>query len=113
VVSYRVIENIGSYQEELTMRWTRKIKIFTFAAAAFAVLMLASPGYSWNGGYHRGYGGHYRQGYHNSYGHRYYSHDYHKGHWRYGYHSRYHAPAVSFAFPFPLFLPGFSFYIGP
>jgi hypothetical protein len=95
------------------MRIARSVRIFTFVAAVFAVLMLAAPGYSWNGRYHHGNGGHYNHGYHHGY--RHYGH----GNWNgyYGarsypyYRSYYYAPSVSFGFPF--FLPGFSFYFGP
>jgi hypothetical protein len=106
------------------MRMVKRFKILSFVTAVFAVLMLAAPGYSWTGQQHRGHG------YHNTnYGHRNFGHGYYNGHRRYGhgswngyysasrypyyYRSGYYAPSVSLAFPFPFFLPGFSFYIGP
>jgi len=111
------------------MRIVRKIKILSFVTAFFAALMLAAPGYSWTGQYNHGSGGYRNHGYHNNYGHHQYGHGYYNGHRRYGhgswngyygassypyyYRSRYYAPSVSFALPFPFFLPGFAFYIGP
>jgi hypothetical protein len=125
VVGYRVINSIEKFLEVTAMRTVRKIKILAFVTAVFAVLMLAAPGYSWTGQQNRGSGGNYSHGYQNNHrGHHQYGHGYYNGHRRYGHgawngyyrvsrYPRYYAPSVSVGFPFPFFLPGFSFYVGP
>ena len=137
LLSDTVVNGIQRVQEVIAMRIVRKIKIFSVVTAVLAVLMLAAPGYSWTGQRDRGDGGYYNPGYHNkNYGYRHYGHGYHNGyrhhghyngyrHYGYGswngyyrapyypryYGPRYYAPSISLAFP--LFVPGFSLYIGP
>ncbi len=107
----------------------RKIKILSFLAALCTVFMVAAPGYSWNGQYRHGSGGSYNRGHHYNYGHHYNGHGYYNGYRNYGhrswngyyaggyhrsyYYPYYYGPSVSLALPFPFFLPGFAFYVGP
>ncbi len=96
------------------MKFIRKFKVMSFVVVV-AILLLAAPGYSWtHGGGYNGYG--YRGGYHHNYHSGY--HAYRGAYAPYGYrpyygYSGYYGPSVSFSMPFPLVLPGFSFYVGP
>lgn len=119
----RTFEDFGEVSK---MKAYGKVRIFPVVAALFAVLLLSAPGHSWAGRNDRGFGGYYNSSYHNTnggynhngYGYRHHSRGFLGGYYGGGYYPyynrpSYYGPSVSVAFPFPFFLPGISFYIGP
>ncbi|MHC1727697.1 MAG: hypothetical protein AB9866_17125 [Syntrophobacteraceae bacterium] len=95
------------------MKLISRIKKTLVTTGVLALLMIPATGYSWTHDQDFGCPHGYRT-YHSSY----YGHGYNGGHNRYyngGWdrHNHYTSHGRYYASPFSIFLPGFSFYIGP
>ncbi len=95
------------------MKLARLMKIVGLSVVALAVLTFSAPGYAWT--HDDGFGRNHYSGYRHNHHSGYYGYRHHGG-WGNGYSGsyyapRYYAPRVSPGFG--IYLPGFSFYVGP